>query len=365
MKTFGLFGFEPTFYPHIVYPKWMQLSDEYDWRTTDINAHYTNILRDILAKQNYQDAWVNKFRLCQDAGALETSSHIYSDYKQFKKDYAKLINTINKFDFIESSNVCLQSEGGCHINIDMKATRDKHDNKFVLKMLENYRNYVLSNPSIAWMFLSPYDNESSNLVYKEDIYRYNKGEFMNIRTYSEYRERSVDQTEDARVGTENETIAVRDRPVTFDPVTGNIHIKTTVRGNGVSGSGRIEVGIEDEYQESNHNINIPVWTRETEKDERKIEYVEFRHYMMPRNQNEFDVHFEFANIILFYIYDQTVKGLEIPFENRPIKMYTYNRSIKEFKQVCKQIGFEYNKVVNVGKLPLMKTRFKLGQNYLI
>jgi hypothetical protein len=44
--------------------------------------------------------------------------------------------------------------------------------------------------------------------------------------------------------------------------------------------------------------------------------------------------------------------------------YTYPNMMKEFRQVCKDIGFDYQKVVDCKKLPLVRLRFELGPKHL-
>ncbi len=87
--------------------------------------------------------------------------------------------------------------------------------------------------------------------------------------------------------------------------------------------------------------------------------------MMPRNDREFDVHFEFANTLLNHILLRTQMDNDISFFNSEIKSYTFTVARDQIARVCKKICFDFNKIKDVGKLELLKERFTFGSDYLV
>jgi hypothetical protein len=173
---------------------------------------------------------------------------------------------------IPSSCISLETEGGCHINFNMEYKSNQYD------IMNRLRNYLCFNPSICWMFLSPYDNVSSKIRYKYDITGYQKGDMI---IYHEMQNR-----------------------------------------------------------------------------------LELRFFMMPRDMKEFDVHFEFANKLMLYCESNENKLFKSHTPRIKYSQYTYPNMMKEFRQVCKDIGFDYQKVVDCKKLPLVRLRFELGPKHL-
>jgi hypothetical protein len=211
-------------------------------------------------------------KVYNDAGNIEVPTGKSNDYNQTRKLMVKLFEQMEKHYLQPSSLADLQTEGSCHINFNMKPLAQTRD-----KIMNVMKNFVCSHPSIVWMFLSPYDDQSSVVTYRPSISSYRKGHFLCWH----------------------------------------------------SGQQRLEL----------------------------------RFFMMPRDMKEFDIHFEFANRLM--LWSEEHMNDKIPFKRkRLLKQYTPQFAINEFKDVCKTIGFDYQKVVNIGKLDLLKTRFELGSKYI-
>ncbi len=298
MKVFSNFSFEPTF-------KLNEIPEEYDNLTEEELIDWYQGMH-----QSYNLITIrpgNPFygNPVQDSCSLEvpTGKYCKKDYKKFKKEYKEfLIDVFAKKNIIESSNVDMNSEGGCHINIDLEY---KYNNETKAKFVLSLRNYILNNPSIVWMFLSPNDNVSSKIGGKflleySEYYKWSKGDAVNVK----------------------------------------------------------------------YNFNYSYYSR---YDQYVIKYVEFRFFMMPRNDYEFDTHFEFANKLMFHIH----KNKNIPCIYNDgnedahgeyidkLKKYTYKQAIKEFKKVCEEIDFDYQKIIDCGKEKLLKERFSYGKEWLV
>ena len=301
MKPFGKFGFEPTFFPDIHLTKKDLVKDK--WTDKFLDYYNERKLAYLINGDHFE-------QYC-DFGSLETPTvNTYTSLDKFKRHYAALCRVMRNNNCYPSSSICLESEGGCHINIDLRKVK-KEGVGFTRRFLENYRNLVVANPSIAWMFLSPYDNASSNIVYKSDIMDYCKGDFF----YPRMPEGTVIVTErDAHMMYSSYGIDIRNR--------------------------------------INNNIS-------------SVKYIEMRSFMMPRNDKEFDVHFDFANTLLHYVYNLTKDGKSVRVREQVLTDYTFVKSFTEFKRVCKEIGFDFDRVVEVGKLDLLWMRFELGKDYLV
>lgn len=171
MRKFNTISIEPTFY--------------YDFSPLKIDV-------DNMDEDNFdtlQSVMINEFldNRKKYKNPLLKKAHIDHDALEisFQKDSVK--NILSKFGslqkflkrkgFIPSSIVSLETEGGCHLNVDLTDIKEKTN------LLVNLRNYLLSNQCIAWSFLSPYDEQSS--VHSEySIFDLRKGDFFTVRSVS-------------------------------------------------------------------------------------------------------------------------------------------------------------------------------------
>lgn len=205
------------------------------------------------------------------------------------------------------------SEGGCHINFDL--SEFKLSEKVMEKKLRSLINYVLSNPSIVWAFLSPFDNVSSKIATNPN----QKGEFL-IAHYGTKRINKASVYEDVKI----------------------------IYSDGREETERRKISSgESEYI-------------------REYERLELRFFMMPRDLTEMELHFQFANTLMNYIW-----GSKNPIEHKSgdgylkhrLAKYNYNRASKEILEVCKEIGFKNTDDLIKYKLPLLKERMNLGPKY--
>lgn len=349
MEPFSKFGFEPTFFPKINIPGafYEKINDCSYWE--QVYEAYYSMLSHTVEKEVGP-----KFRWYSDGGNLELPTRsCYTDYAEFKKDYKDLLSTLKKHQLYPSSSLCLQSEGGCHINFDLRWMLEERRESFLHRFISNYRNYVLSNPSIVWMFISPYDNQSSALVYREYIPSFYKGDFYTIRNYSK-----DEVAEDTDAPPLLETCITKDGS---SVETESPNRRADCRG---TRNECAEGATEQTTQMVDQDPYIPIAAVNSPIIS-NVEYIELRHFMMPRNDKEFDLHFDFANALLHFILDRTELGSEFPFINKPIKEYTYERAREEFMIVCRALEFPYSRVREVGKLELLKKRFTFGKDYLM
>lgn len=352
MKIFSNFSFEPTFKFNSPLPKGISLTDE------EINNFYCGIgtaYKEIIFRPG------NKYRKTAylDADSLEVPTGIYQpdEYEKFLKDYQNLIlKPIRKHNFVESSVVCMDDEGGCHINFGINHLNKIKQQYFIYFL----RDYLLNNPSITWTFLAPNDNISSSLIELcGDYSRWGKGDAITVRHDF------------------NRTFVPTGH---YDPKTGKFR--------------RREINI------FNH-IRKPI-----------IKYLELRFFMMPRNLAEFEIHFEFANKLMFFIMKK-VNGLKFnknltqdlleKYNNdfstfskpkigefgdylcsedggktfnpdyrvnckeykKELNKYTFRKADIEIKKVCEEIGFDHKKILSFGKDKILKERFKeYGKEHL-
>ena len=324
MKLFSKLGFEPTFFPKLNLPAYIGegsriYGDEY-WIMA-YGMYYSSINGKIV--KLISNLGFSKY---VDSGSMELpTTKEYTDYALLKKQYRKLVRGLFKLKLHPSSKLCLMSEGGCHLNFSLSEVRDK-GTSYTHLFLSNYRNYVLSHPSIVWMFLSPYDNVSSMLIFRGNVLKYDKGDFFTVRRCED--EVCTEQLNDSK------TIEML--------ITNEVVIQSSY--------------IQHSWDTIEYNWGVCF---------KEVGYIELRHFMMPRNDKEFDVHVEFANQLLGYIKHLTDEGECLRFRDKDIKRYTYLQTKREFVEVCQTVEFDFNKVKGVGKLQLLQKRFKLGKNYLV
>ncbi len=211
--------------------------------------------------------------VCNDGGMMEIATPTYTSFQDFMFDYRKLKKELEEWNFTESSNTCMETEGGCHINIDTEWIENKHSSEFADKFVHNLKTYIYNNHSIVWTFLAPNDNNSSVLSRHPN----SKGEYF------------------------------------------------------------IEHG----------------------------NYCELRFFMMPRNLEEMELHWNFTNSLIQYIYQETVGGVKYTLKSASeLSNTTFKQSVSIMKSVCKDLKFDYKRLVQVGKIKLLKTRHSYGKNWL-
>ena len=236
--------------------------------------------------------------ICIDSTSLEIQSGKQTDIKKFMIEKLVLEEKLQRYSYLPSTLVSIDDEGGCHMNFDLEWMQEARGHLFVEEFISNYRNFICSNPSIVWMFLSPNDDNSSNIIYrniKSSPSDYSKGEFMTLR-------------ESNKSGPNN-------------------------------------------------------W--------KNVGYVELRHFMMPRSDKEFMVHYTFAQTLLRYIYRLTIRNEKVKFQPIEVEkfrkevlgLYTYEKAVEEMKAVCSTIKYSFNKITSVGKLQLLNMRFTYQEKF--
>lgn len=205
-KPFDLFSFELTFQPDpsmlpsfynessnwkVIYNEMAELvenkfHDKTENRfTSDFFIRYTDkeiFEHDIdVYSIDHED---NNLRIEQDDNDIEIPTGLLYNYQHFRKQYVILCDTLKQeFGFIPSSKACMISEGGCHTNVDLTFV-GKHNRK--IDFCKYLHKFIFHNPYIAWMFLSPHDNNSSIVNCKFNDLA--KGCFMYPRSGYDYLE---------------------------------------------------------------------------------------------------------------------------------------------------------------------------------
>jgi hypothetical protein len=322
MKPFSKFGMEPTFYPVIKnYPSW--------WNDSGTWERVVEQISDKIINEKIRHPWWKNAEV--DEGVLEVPTTTYTDFKSFKKNWETLHKHLEKYEYTNSSDVCVEAQGGCHINFSLEdlplrrrwytgsfSYKGPHPSMWATKSrdvkIENpsitlsYRElfcknllaFMASHPSLVWSCLSPHDNISSTIpdsafaaFAHENVYM-RKGEFLTFRE-----------------------------------------------------------------REGFFNVS--------EDDDRDLSRVELRFFMMPRSAAELSFHFELANKILAHVKKMTdqKRAISINTNRRCLKDYTFLKAKKELKEVFRLLDVSYSTYVELGKEDLLKERFEYGKKYLV
>ena len=173
-KVFKKFAVEPTFSANA---KNFNLPFFYNHSESYVICDAVDWLENKLkTKFRYDHPWFRK--AYEDGGHLEIPSTIYSYKRNFLIDYEKMINYLrNNFQFVPSSCIDMETEGGCHLNVTMPRIKNQI---LIETFFYNLRNFIIRNPSIVWAFLAPTDNKSS-VISMSDPLLLCKGDFMTLR----------------------------------------------------------------------------------------------------------------------------------------------------------------------------------------
>lgn len=94
------------------------------------------------------------------------------------------------------------------------------------------------------------------------------------------------------------------------------------------------------------------------------DYLELRFFMMPRTIKEMECHIDFAQCLMKFILlkKQRIKVnklLKFDMQN-----FTFEQSLDNIQKVCKEIGFDFNRIKSNGKIDLLKQRHDFGKEFL-
>ena len=191
----------------------------------------------------------------EEMGVLEVPTKTLNSRNECIKAFKEITKELKEEDFVSSSSVCIEHNGGAHIHFDGQTD------------IHNVYNFLRTYPSISWLFLGYNDNETAVL--------------------------------------------------------------------------KLGVSQHDCVVHCNNEYNT----------------TELRFFMMPRNLKEFLVHIDFAQKLMLFIKDNKYKPIIKKYSD-----YTYNKSVKELKEVCELINFPFKRLEF--KLPILKQRFINGKEYL-
>jgi len=183
-KLFGKVGIEPTYFPatNLIMP---QMHDfkliEIMWQS--YIAGISNIL-----SPNHKElihyslrSWILNHESCDGGGCEFPTNTEFDDIGVLVKLFGMLNSWLyEKANLLPSSMVSIETEGGCHVNIDLSRVIDCEKTD-VIEFQRNLAAFLNSVPGIVWMCLSPNDNESSKIKYLSDYSTTEKGDCINNR----------------------------------------------------------------------------------------------------------------------------------------------------------------------------------------
>ena len=282
--SFSKFSAEPTYYPRVL--KNSGISD---------TSKFNEISEEIIKKFRPDSSnWGKKTILFDDikcyidGGNLEVLPGIFKDFSSFVESFRGIQKYLSHHGFSPSSLVQMESEGGCHLNFDLKCIT-RFGPHFTSKFINNYKQLMVNNPGVIWSFIPPNDNVSSNIKFYLDCNDYNKGDFFTVRNFQ------------------------------------------------------------------GHSV----------KNWKELAYIEIRHFMMPRTNEEFKMHYDFCRAILQYVFKITNSNIILPEKEPKLKLYTYTRAVRETKELCNLIDFDFSLFNKFSKFDMLKTRFSYGNNYKV
>jgi len=304
---YGKFGMEPTYYPTYIkhiHPFWNEpLYGESDGAYEGFITPAVDAMDNLMG--NTTHPWAHEFH--NDEECLECSTPVYSDRKEFEKHWVSALKILNAHGFVESSKVCMDAEGGCHLSFDMEAMFDNFISKvkgpneakeLCERFMKNFLIFIRNNPSIVWAFLSPYDNESAEITFDSaNPSNLTKGHFLNASRTSK-----------------------------------------SIPGQDLPDSHRFGGSTHWEYYYR----------------------MELRFFMMPRSFSEMKFHLDFGNHLMHYIHDLTFnKEIVLVDINNIYKIikYTFPKALTNLRKVSKEIGIDPRLFAEFGKIKLMKQRF--------
>ena len=298
------YGAEPTYCQDMpVYESFTRNPDD-----SRKNEYWDGLLKRVneyfLSNKNLmlKHDWRNHIHI--DPGVVEVSTPVYNEFDKYVEDYISFEKEMKSAGFISSSIYYLYSEGMCHQNFGLRELKEKLRNEKYQQFCANLLHFVQQHPSICWTFLGPYDNHNAVI----------KG--------------CTDGGNDVFVEFENSKREVAYRCLNFKDYDDD---NCYERPSGFHTASRLEL----------------------------------RFFMMPRNEKEMVCQYYFASCLLNYIFDITKKGKKIEFKkDLNYKDYTYESAVDEITKVCHEIGFEFQDIVEVGKLEILQERINLGETHM-
>lgn len=209
---------------------------------------------------------------------------------------------LSKYMLVASSETKnIIDEGGGHIHLSLSEV-NKRGIKFKKLFMQNMYSFFILNPWLNWMFNGPYDNINANSMLTE---RHIAAKNNNIETYSEIYDSWY-------------------HILNYDILTDNL------------------------------NKTLPVIYR------KNYQTVEFRIFMMPRNEEETRLHFNLAKCIYNYIYNKTCANERIKHD---LSIQKINNIEKYANKNINDIFIDYEDVFET--IPFSHTLRKLKEVFYL
>lgn len=259
------------------------------------------------------------FRMMVDSNTVECASvkgkfqtnklnQFYNKYNELSQYLFSNHNLKPSSDYPE-----IENEGGGHIHISTKEIIKKGP-KFHKAFLRNLYNFTINNPELNWLFNGPWDN-------------YNGNSLLGF-VYSRYEELFI------------------------SPYQTKFRIKKH----------NYEYAIEN-YSEVNLDKSHPIIYR------RYYKTIEFRLFMMPRTQQELQLHFDLCFAIYNYIWKTTIakKTIELKYKKvSELKKITKKQAIQNSNETFRLLGMEKHiKLIEELKYPFLDIRYQYPNDLLV
>jgi len=284
---------------------------------------FLNIVEDVndfLVGRIYPDKIDDKFVISTDPGCIEiTNEHKYyriNQRKTFFKDLKILEKEIKLLPTTHNEEY-LERDGGGHIHLSFDSIEEHLRDKF----LENLYILSINNPELNWAFNNPHDIYAANSLLQFKGSMLVKPGYGELNSFGFYH-----------------YISSKYKKIDYLGLLQNA----------------TKVSLEKAF---------PIIYRDV------METIEFRFFMMPRDQHETELHFDLAISIYNYIYNITKKGekLNLKYNKmKELKEITFEQAKKNLLNTFKILGLSQKDISLVKKIkfPIMKTRYSFGVNCL-
>ena len=191
-KFFSEVGIEPTFFPTAEIPK--EYASEPMWWADRFYHEIIGVARNFLDRYSSRkgstelgkDLYEWLINNENDDNVLEMPTvRQFKTLEELIDLYKKLLKIIDQIGFAPSAAIDMESEGGCHINVDLSELLRLERERQEL-FCRNLINFTNSYPSFVWAHTGYNDDTSAQILFIENDFMDDteKGQCLNFRTSS-------------------------------------------------------------------------------------------------------------------------------------------------------------------------------------